>query len=482
MMKLLRAPALFSIAPLLLLSGCPNNAVNTPVPDQPSIASGNLIGQRECNSITIDGTTYSFVCDPLPTKVATGWLLAPGTHTTANGTHLGNDFVTLQVTVPSFTNLSIDFVPTSGPAVVQTQIQTAPNQPAPKPLGAGGQVGVQETDNGTLRTWTLSVQLASCSAEAQLNIFDLDASGARTTNPLVVYFLRDPTQFSCTGTGGTGSNGTGGTGSTGNGGTGSTGTGGTTMHEVLEFAGAFSATNWGAVDVSSITTPPASLAGTNIALPFPSAGVVSCAGAMVTVGAANGGQVAVYSSTSAQPIPQRVGQLINTGFGGIGAIKLVGNTVIAGEANGSKVVLIDISNPNHFVVGTPFTTSIQSIGSLDMAGSKAVVAGPNDNSLQVLNISGLTATSAGTINPGLGIGLTLSLSGTVVAVAQVPPTNGAAANPNTPVALVDINTKATLATATTSLGGISSLGSSGMKVVAGSANNLDIALIDFTPS
>jgi len=477
-----RAPLLFSLAPMILLSGCPNNVVNTPVPDQPQIVSGNLIGQRECGSITIDGTTFSFVCDPMPTKNNTGWLLAPGTHTTANGTHLGNNFVALTVTAPTLTNLEIEFESTSGSSVPQTQIPTAPNQPDPNVLGPGGQVGVQMTDNGTMRTWTLTVQLAQCSAQAKLNIFDVVTAGVHSTNPLVVYILRDPTQFSCTGTGTTGNGGTGsnGTGSTGNTGTGNTGT--TTMTEVVSFAGNVSATNWAAIDMTSLPAPPASRPSNNVSLPFTGAGIVSCTGALTAVANANGGQVAIYRSTSAHPIPQLVGQPVNTGFAGVGAVKLSGTKVIAGEANGSRIVLIDITNPASPVVGTPFTTTIQSIGALDLSGSKAVVAGPNNAAFEVLNISGLTATSAGTINPGLGNGLTLSLSGTVVAVGQVAPQNGPAANPNTPVALVDINTKATLATANSGLGGITSLSSIGMKVDAGSSNNFTVAMIDFTPS
>jgi len=473
------APVLFSIAPLLLLSGCPNGAITTPAPQQPMIVSGSLIGQRECGNITIDQTTFTFDCtQPLPNSGDTGWLLAPGTHTTANGTHLGNKAVVLTVTTPSLTDLDVEFVPPSGPTVPQGQIPIAPGQPDPNDVGTNGQVGVAETDNGTTKTWTLTFQLAQCSAVAALNISDVAADGTRSTMPLVVHLLRDPTQFSCSGTGGTT---IGGNGNSGN--TGSTGTsGGTMMNEVLDFAGTVSATNWAAVDLTSVPSPSASLAATSIPLPFTGAAVLSCGGALTAVANGNGGQLAVYESTAAHPIPQLVGQPINTGFAGVGAVKLAGTMIIVGEANGSKVVLIDISHRPSFTIGTPFTTSIQSIGSLDLSGSKAVVAGPNNADFEVLNISGLTASSAGTINPGLGTGLTLSLSGTVVAVGQVPPQNGQAANPNTLVALVDINTKATLATAGSGLGGITSISISGMKAVAGSSNNFTVAMIDFTPS
>jgi len=162
-------------------------------PDQPKILSGGLIGHRICGDFHGSQNTHTFDCDPLPTNAASGWQLTPLQKTTGN--QGPNTAVILKITTPTFTTLDVELINFAGHSTAIGQIPSGPNQPVPKNVSPHGQVGVVASDDGTTKTWTLQFIVGTCTEEVQLNIFDV-GDGTKSTNPLMVYLLRDPAETS----------------------------------------------------------------------------------------------------------------------------------------------------------------------------------------------------------------------------------------------------------------------------------------------
>ena len=182
-----------------LSSGC-QNPPSPPAPNQPMIAAGALLGHRVCGNFALPGETLSFDCDALPTRNNTGWQLTPLAKTDGAGRTVVNAVVDLTITTPSLTNLIVEYESPSGHASTLTQLASA--QSVPKNVGPRGEVGVAATDNGTVKTWTLQFTMSPCTDLDQVDIFDVNANGTRATNPLIVYFVRDPAETGCDGSAG----------------------------------------------------------------------------------------------------------------------------------------------------------------------------------------------------------------------------------------------------------------------------------------
>ena len=173
-----------------------------PVPAQPSIVYGGLVGHRVCGNFSEPGTTFTFGCDPLPTKIATGWQLTPLFKTDGAGKPAANTGVIIRVTTPSFTNLYVEYEDQAGTKLPLAQIVSGPGTPQPRDLGPNGQVGVASDDNGTVKTWSLQFIVNTCTDWDRVNIYNVGANGLRNPNPVPVYLLRDRNEMCSGGVGG----------------------------------------------------------------------------------------------------------------------------------------------------------------------------------------------------------------------------------------------------------------------------------------
>lgn len=234
--------------------------------------------------------------------------------------------------------------------------------------------------------------------------------------------------------------------------------------EVVTAAGA---NNQFFVTIDFTKTPPATV---NTNIPYSGGSLLTCSGSMVAVGNRNGGQVVLFNISN--PVaPAQIGQPIQTGLSGIGAIKLNSNRVLVGELNGFRVVLIDVTNPASPVVGSAITTSISSVTSTGLSGSNAVVAGTNNFPMDIMNFSNPTQPTQTSFDPGLGGGLKTALDGTMAAAGSPL---------GSTVKLVNITVPSDISSANSGLNGVFSIAIKGSKVIAGSSNSFNAALIDFT--
>ncbi len=155
-----------------------------------------------CGNFPEPGTTFTFGCDPLPTKITTGWQLTPLFKTDGAGKPAANRGVIIRVTTPSITNLYVEYESQGGNKLPLAQIVSGPGTPEPRDVGPNGQVGVASDDNGTLKTWSLQFIVNACTDWARVNIYNVGASGLRNPNPLAVYLVRDRNEVCSGGVGG----------------------------------------------------------------------------------------------------------------------------------------------------------------------------------------------------------------------------------------------------------------------------------------
>lgn len=192
---------------LVTLAGC-NGHINIPKAEQPLLQSVTLRGARVCNPITVNGVQFLHECQSaLPTLTRTGWLLTPvrvPMSTVPDRTRL-NSGVILRVTTPTQTNLELAYYARSGTRYVLRQVPPGPGTPAKIIQGAAGQtVEVAMSDNGTVRTWTIAVQMSSCSGWLPLEMVNTSGNGPSRGNPLLVDLLRPEDERFCAETPGTG--------------------------------------------------------------------------------------------------------------------------------------------------------------------------------------------------------------------------------------------------------------------------------------
>lgn len=199
-MKRLRLVVVF--APVVLLgSNCP--PVKTPAVSQPRLAGVRLVGNQVCGPFTVPGTTYAFVCDPLPTLSPTGWQLTPPWRLNDPDHPKANRIVVLTVTAPSLTNLRIDFE--ASPTAIWTLRQDPPGPGQPLSIGARGAVEVDTADDGTTRTWTVTANVWLCSRDVPLKFYSVSPDGSTRSGGLSVVLVRaDEGQCEYSGSGGGG--------------------------------------------------------------------------------------------------------------------------------------------------------------------------------------------------------------------------------------------------------------------------------------
>jgi hypothetical protein len=200
-MKRLRLVVVCS--PLVLLgSGCP--PPKTPAVTQPRLAGVRLVGTQVCGDFTVPGTTYTFLCDGLPTMSTTGWQLTPAWRMDNPDHPKANRIVVITVTGPSLTNLRIDFEASA--TAIWTLRQDPPGPGQPLSVGARGAVEVDTADDGTTRTWTVTANIWLCSRDVRLKFYTVSPDGSeRSNNETSVVLVRaDEGQCEYSGGGGVG--------------------------------------------------------------------------------------------------------------------------------------------------------------------------------------------------------------------------------------------------------------------------------------
>lgn len=189
MAHLLRSFALALAALLLAASSCTPPSPQPPTP--PVMVSGRVeAGNQACGPITISqGPLGTFTCT-MPTTQPTAFLLTPAT---VNGPG-PNVTAILTVTTQSSKNLDIEMRSGApGNLITQRQFPAAPSQ-VPQFLGNFGEVAVATTDDGTTKTWTLTVRLSPCREVAILEISAVTPGGPSSTSHLDVVLFRNESE------------------------------------------------------------------------------------------------------------------------------------------------------------------------------------------------------------------------------------------------------------------------------------------------
>lgn len=196
----------FAALSLFILAGCNGSPIRTPAADAPRLESVGIVGQRVCGAFTNDAQSYNFSCDPLPTSVGTGWLLTPlrKPHPTNPNWSNVNRGVVLTVSTPSITSIEVAYFSARGTRlIVLNQVAPGPGRPLQLVQGQAGEVEVVATDDGTRKTWKISIQYGSCLPQLELQVVNISASGQRS-GPLAIHLLRKTDETLCVGTPATG--------------------------------------------------------------------------------------------------------------------------------------------------------------------------------------------------------------------------------------------------------------------------------------
>jgi hypothetical protein len=203
-----------------------------------------------------------------------------------------------------------------------------------------------------------------------------------------------------------------------------------------------------------------------------------CFGTFAAVGNYYAGQVNLYDITDPAN-PTMPGPAVETTLVGVGAISCDGTNVLAGEIDGSRVVLIDASDLASPKIVSTFTTKIESISSLSLKGSLAVVCGPNQLFFVVLDYATPTSPTQVAFTPGSdGIHfdgpMTCDLDGTLAAFGD-DTTDGK-------IYLFDVSggSPSFVAEYVSDQPGITSVSVSGNLVAAASAQGGNVTIADFS--
>jgi hypothetical protein len=157
-----------------------------------------LVGNRVCGNITSwNGTQLSFTCPPLPTVENSGWELTPlmGPPRTPGGQPIWNRTAVITVSAPTLTDIDVELARTgNAPNILMTQYDTTnPSWPGlPEEIAASHEVGVGASDNGTKKTWQVTVTISTCADYRNIQIFDKSSASPGRSNPLSVFLIRDP--------------------------------------------------------------------------------------------------------------------------------------------------------------------------------------------------------------------------------------------------------------------------------------------------
>jgi hypothetical protein len=184
------------LAAFVVLGSC---GTTIPPATQPRLEDVRLVGRRICTNLTSGGKTFIFPCPPLPTFLASGWVLSPPwTPSTTDPTHQHlNRVVQVTVSGPSLTEIDVELVRvTSAPNLALASVD--PNLPGkPGEVAGAREVGVVAQDNGNGKTWKIDVSVSGCADFREIQIFN--RSGSTRSVPLNVSLVRDPAEEVCVG-------------------------------------------------------------------------------------------------------------------------------------------------------------------------------------------------------------------------------------------------------------------------------------------
>jgi hypothetical protein len=189
----------------LFAAGCPPTPGAGPTPAMPMLVNMKVVGQQVCGQYTSQALPYAFTCNGLPSTVPSGWQMTPvRVPSVADPTRSHtNRIAILTVSGGSGTELDVEYVVNAGnPNTNRLLTQVDPNQPpGPGEVAIKKQVGVSAADDGTTKTWTVSVNISTCVEMRHIQLFDRAGNPPVRKGPLDVYFFRDPADEDCSGGG-----------------------------------------------------------------------------------------------------------------------------------------------------------------------------------------------------------------------------------------------------------------------------------------
>ena len=191
------------LALTLLLVGCPNpNPIVVPTPRTPELMGVRLVGHQVCGPFATPDQTFAFICNPLPTTAVTGWQLTPMSTPSLSDPNSMHGNLTSVITVrgPSLTEIDVELV--IDEATGKTKLLKAvdpTHPPGPHEVYWRHEVGVAATDDGNVKTWTITVVVSLCSDDRHLKIYDRSGNPPTRSAPLEVHVVRASNEQDCSG-------------------------------------------------------------------------------------------------------------------------------------------------------------------------------------------------------------------------------------------------------------------------------------------
>jgi hypothetical protein len=179
------------------LASCQPGAVHVPLPVQPSLEAVRLVGNRVCGNLTASGTQFNFACPALPTIENSGWELTPAWELAQSpqGHQHANRSAVITVSAPTLTDIDVELARQgAGPNIPLTQYDSSvPGNPGlPEEIAQSHKVGVSATDNGTKKTWQVTVTISTCTDYRNILIYNKSSASSGRSSPLSVFLIRDP--------------------------------------------------------------------------------------------------------------------------------------------------------------------------------------------------------------------------------------------------------------------------------------------------
>lgn len=187
----------------LFAAGCPPTTGTGPTPQMPKLVNMKVVGQQICGQFTSQALPYAFTCNGLPSTVPSGWQLVPvWVPSVADPTrkHL-NRMAILTVSGGSGTELDVEYVVNAGNPNTNRLLTQVASPKEPGEVAIKKEVEVSASDNGTEKTWTVTVNVSPCAEMRHIQLWDRAGSPPVRKGPLDVYFFRDPADTDCSGGG-----------------------------------------------------------------------------------------------------------------------------------------------------------------------------------------------------------------------------------------------------------------------------------------
>ncbi len=184
-------------------AGCPSKNGTGPIPKPPSLVAMKVVGQQICGPFTSQALPYAFTCNGLPSTVPSGWRLTPvRVASVADPTRSHpNRMAILTVSGGSGTELDVEYVVNAGNPNTNRLLTPVAPPKEPGEVAIKKEVGVSALDDGTTKTWTVSVNVSTCADMRHIQLWDRAGNPPVRKGPLDVYFFRDPADEDCSGGG-----------------------------------------------------------------------------------------------------------------------------------------------------------------------------------------------------------------------------------------------------------------------------------------